>query len=377
MRDAFEHGPHDLGAAGAAGEPEAACRARRSPRRACRGRAAPARTRRRRCRRTATATSCDSRRRRDEPEVVAQPLHVGAGREHDRLDAPRDARRRAARRRSGTCRPRRGARTPGARRRGTRSSMPPVPNVILAMPGPHAALADERRLLVAGERGDRRRARQRGAPRRRRPTSRRSRGSIAAGMPSASSTRVVPTRCRRRRSRPVTAALVASVTCSAPSDSVHAIQVSTVPKHEVARARRGRAVSSSHASLVADWFGADAQPSAVQHEARRRPCAGPASRCPGRPARPSARSHTIVDARWLEMPTASTGPPSSSAAARELERGVGHGRRVELDEARRRASRAAARGSARARRRASGARRGAHAARADVDDEDAHGRSLG
>ena len=35
---------------------------------------------------------------------------------------------------------------------------------------------------------------------------------------------------------------------------------------------------------------------------------------PGPTASPVARSHTIVDPRWLEMPTASTGPAAASAA---------------------------------------------------------------
>ena len=66
-------------------------RARRSPTRACRARAARARTRRRRCRRTTRRASCDSSELAIRSEVVAQPLHVGARREHDRFDAPRDA----------------------------------------------------------------------------------------------------------------------------------------------------------------------------------------------------------------------------------------------------------------------------------------------
>ena len=47
--------------------------------------------------------------------------------------------------------------------------MPPVPKVILARPRLHAALADQRRLLVADERGDRRRAVERGGRRRATP----------------------------------------------------------------------------------------------------------------------------------------------------------------------------------------------------------------
>ena len=53
---------------------------------------------------------------------------------------------------------------------------------------------------------------------------------------------------------------------------------------------------------------------------RSRPCAGPASRCPARAARPVARSHTMVEARWLAMPTPPTGPPSARAARATVER---------------------------------------------------------
>ena len=42
--------------------------------------------------------------------------------------------------------------------------------------------------------------------------------------------------------------------------------------------------------------------------------AGPATRCPGRAALPLARSQTMLEARWLAMPTPATGPPSASAA---------------------------------------------------------------
>src|SRR5207253_6013650 len=55
--------------------------------------------------------------------------------------------------------------------------------------------------------------------------------------------------------RPVTAALDASVTCRAPPDSVHATHVSTVPKQR-SRSRLGSAMSRRNASLVADALGA-------------------------------------------------------------------------------------------------------------------------
>ena len=146
--------------------------------------------------------------------------------------------------------------------------MPPVPNVILARPGrtqpwptsdacwspamPAIGGAPASAVAVADD------AR----------SSRRSSGSTDGGMRSDVEHRARPSRCRRRACRPVTAALVqVGDVRRAPSDSVHAIHVSTVPKHR-SRARSGSAVSSRHASFVADSFGATRMPSACEHEAR-------------------------------------------------------------------------------------------------------------
>ncbi len=110
----------------------------------------------------------------------------------------------------------------------------------------------------------------------------------------------------------VTAALVASVTCSAsapavpPPDSVHATQVSTVPKHSSPRSARARSGSTSSRmaiTLVADALGASRIPSACssrQVPTVRRSC----QPMPGATGRPLARSHTMIEARWLAMPTA-------------------------------------------------------------------------
>src|SRR5438067_239957 len=114
------------------------------------------------------------------------------------------------------------------------------------------------------------------------------------------------------RSMPVTAALEASVTCSEPLDSVHATQVSTVPKQR-SRVRSGSAMSRRNASLVADTLGATRTPWACRPRHMptvRRSC----QPTPGPTGSPVARSHTIVDDRWLAIPTASTGPPSANAA---------------------------------------------------------------
>ena len=178
----------------------------------------------------------------------------------------------------------------------------------------------------------------------------------------------------------VTAALVASVTCSAsepaaaPPESVQATQLSTVPKHSSpcsARDRSGSTSSRMAMTLVADALGARRIPSAWstrQVPTVRRSC----QPMPGATGRPGgALPH---DARGPLVGDADAGhraPRRASAALRHREDGVGHPGRVELHEA--------------------GRRRvgeegdtvfvldggvgphdgGAHARRADVDDEDA------
>ena len=100
-------------------------------------------------------------RGRDDAEVVAQPFDVGAGGQHDRLDAPGvDAADPPAHDREGSARVR-GSRTRAAQGRARGRASPPVPNVILASPVWTHALPEERRLLVAGDPRDRRRARER------------------------------------------------------------------------------------------------------------------------------------------------------------------------------------------------------------------------
>ena len=136
------------------------------------------------------------------------------------------------------------------------------------------------------------------------------------------------------RMSPVTPALEASVTWRRPPDRVQATQVSTVPKASSPRsdrARSGSAMSSRAATLVAEALGATRMPwawSSRQVPTVRRSC----QPSPGPTGTPVARSHTMVDARWLAMPTASTGPPSARLADGHLDHGVGHGHGVELDQ---------------------------------------------
>ena len=285
--DALQHGPHDVGRSSCPGSRRAACRGRRSPSAACPGRAGPARTRRRRSSSHGGGDVVALGAVAMQPEVVAQPLDVGAGRQHDRLDAPRQPRRRATRRRSGTCRARRAGPTPGASAPRHTSSMPPVPNVILARPGAHAALADQRALLVADEGGDRRAPGQRRAPRRRRRSCRRRSGSTPAGMPSG--------REHVRRSTPMPSAaqqagdggvgVVGDVDRAAgqrprqPGVDGAEAQVAVAR-----RRRRGRAATPASWPTGSAPARGRARP---WPRCTRRPCAGPASRAPARSARRS------------------------------------------------------------------------------------------
>ena len=130
--------------------------------------------------------------------------------------------------------------------------------------------------------------------------------------------------------RPVTARLVRSETCTPPRESVQATQESTVPAHR-SRDRSGSAMSSSTASFVALWFGARRMPCACrarQNPTVRRSC----HPIPGPTGSPVARSHDTVEARWLLIPTASTGPASGQGRGRHLEYGPGDLGRVELHE---------------------------------------------
>ncbi len=141
-------------------------------------------------------------------------------------------------------------------------------------------------------------------------------GNISAGMPSAASTRVSHVDGSRVTWRPVTAALVASVTWTAPRESVHATHVSTVPKHSSVARRRSGSWSRIHCSFVADWFGLERTPwdRRLRHAPIVRRSCQP---IPGPTGSPVARSQTTVEPRWLEIPTASTGPlrPSASVAS--------------------------------------------------------------
>ena len=195
-------------------------------------------------------------------------------------------------------------------------------------------------------------------------------GRLASGMRSASSSSVLHARPSEVRS-PVSAALVGSVTWAAPPVRCQAIQLSTVPTQR-SRVRSGSARSSRYCALVAETLGARWKPcsrSTRHSPIVRRSC----QPMPGPTGSPVLRSHTMVDARWLAMPTASTGPPRGEAGPCRVERGGAPSRRR-----RTRRSRAPGEdgqhlavvdvGDGRVR----PDDRGPHAAGADVHDEDRH-----
>ena len=194
------------------------------------------------------------------------------------------------------------------------SSIPPVPNVIFARPGrtqpcpTNEACWSPASAAIGGEPGS-----ADAAPIT--PDESTSEGRIDMGMPSSSHTRSFQPdpSCWNK---PVTAALEWSVTCSAPSESNHATQESTVPKHRSRSAAPG-VLASSQAIFVADWFGASGSPCsilAMMHSPTVRrscqPSAGPIGS-------PVVRSQMTVLARWFVIPTAVTGSdPASATAAR-------------------------------------------------------------
>ena len=325
--DPLEHRPHELGPAGAAGDPEQGAAGAEVPHR-----------------------RAQAEQRRDEPDVAGAVAAARRRRPTPRRGSisPRSSRSHSTQVPADSImastpqvgRPARCQATIGkvpagaaaAAGRATRppvhrSSMPPGPEGRLGQPGPGAALADQRGLLVAGDAADGRGAREgRGLARRRRTESTIVAAAWPAGMRRRSSTRSSqsqrcpvrrPARSPRRwwrRSR-------AGRTRRRPPASVQATQVSTVPKQSsLGRPRRSGSTSSRMAaSLVADALGASRKPSACrvrQVPTVRRSCQPMA----GATGRPVARSHTTVVARWLAMPTPPTGPPSARAAAGQLER---------------------------------------------------------
>ena len=211
--------------------------------------------------------------------------------------------------------------------------MPPVPKVALASPGrvqpwpTSEACWSPAMPQIGGAPGERRR----GADRARRVDDR-----------PAAWRRGIRSLLEQRSSQPmvagstsaVTPALVASVTWSASDPTPRprerpghpAVDGAEAELPASARAARGRPRRGSPSAWwPTRWArGGSPRPAAP---GRCRRCAGPASRCPGATGVPLARSHTMVEARWLAIPTPGDRPPVGQRRAGHLEHGVGHARR--------------------------------------------------
>ena len=196
--------------------------------------------------------------------------------EHDRLEAPRELAVPAPRDDREGARPGPARSNAGRSVAEARSSMPPVPNVILARPGRTQPWPMQRRLLVADDAGDRRRARQRRrlADDAGRVDDGREHGSAGCAAARA-----------RRSSQP--RAVCADEAGDAGVRRVGHVGGAVRRGSRRSRCRRcrstgrgslvrsGSARSSRNASLVADWLGASRRPSAWSieaHAAVRRSC---------------------------------------------------------------------------------------------------------
>ena len=131
----------------------------RRPSAARRGRRRPARSRRRRCRARWRASASTSAADADDAQAVAQPLHDRAGDEDAAFERVVERAVRAARRRWSS----RLLRDATGLRAGVQQQEAAGAVGVLGQPGREAGLAEERRLLVAGDAGDRNRARRRSA----------------------------------------------------------------------------------------------------------------------------------------------------------------------------------------------------------------------
>ncbi len=135
-------------------------------------------------------------------------------------------------------------------------------------------------------------------------------------MAKASSTASFQSLPSTRRIAMVAAdAFVWSLTCRTTCRQiVHATQLSTVPKQR-SRPARSPLLARIQASFVTDWFGASAHPCsarAIRHSPMVRRSCQPR---PGPIGSPVLRSHTIALARWLVMPTATTGSSTVASTA--------------------------------------------------------------
>ena len=128
-------------------------------------------------------------------------------------------------------------------------------------------------------------------------------------------------------------AFVWSLTWSAPCDSVQATQESMVPMHR-SRPSRSGVFASSHAALVADWFGASAQSVLdLGHDAVADGSQVLPAESRGRRVHRSHDPTSSRCARWLVMPTADDRfADGCDRRAGRVEQLRGHVRTIELDQ---------------------------------------------
>ena len=266
---------------------------------------------------------------RDEPELVAQPLHHRARVEDAPLqrvrrvavELQRDGGEQPVTRHAAACRP-----CARARSIPCRTSPSPRPAEMHSCPtapacwSPTSARTIDRRAedVGGGDAEVRRAVAHLGAASRAaRGTARTARRSTACAWMSYSSVRD---------------AFVASVACTRPPVSFQSSQESTVPASSSPRSAAARApstLSRIHASLVAEKYGSSSSPvrrtsstalgsrsSSRQRSAVRRSCQTMA-RCTGRPV---ARSHTTTVSRCTAMPMPAMSPAESRAALKRLAR---------------------------------------------------------
>ena len=184
-----------------------------------------------------------------------------------------------------------------------------------------SSLPEERRLLVAGDPGERdARAEQLGLARRR-PAEGTIRGSTSAVDAEERRAARRPSRASRGRASIVRDAFVTSVTCAAPPVSFQTSQESTVPKARLAAAASVRA--RIHSSFVAEKYGSGTRPVRSRIEvggqlgaALGRAPVLPDDRRVHRRAR-CARSQTTVVSRWFVIPIAASSAGARSRPSRE------------------------------------------------------------
>ena len=183
------------------------------------------------------------------------------------------------------------------------------------MPGLEAGLTEQRRLLVAGDAGDRHACaaeRLRRSSPRRAPTRRGSRQRALGHAEQLAAARR-PSRARGCRRASCATRWTRSVACAAGELEDEPGVDRAEPHAVAARSRRPSTFSSSHSIFVAEKYGSSTRPVRSRTSPRGPPraarrsaprCGGPARRSRGAAARRCARSQATTVSRWFVMPIA-------------------------------------------------------------------------